>query len=79
MLVLTGMLISVVESLPETAYIKMVEIWLIFNLLLPFTDVLLHTTTDYLRYGILMLSMPFTRYNNDKHTVLKILVNFALL
>ena len=49
MLVLTSMLISVVESLPQTAYIKMVEIWLIFNLLLPFTDVLLHTTIDYLR------------------------------
>ena len=51
MLVLTSMLISVVESLPQTAYIKMVELWLIFNLLLPFTDVLLHTTIDFLRYG----------------------------
>ena len=49
MLVLTSMLISVVESLPQTAYIKMVEIWLIFNLLLPFTDVILHTTIDCLR------------------------------
>ena len=49
MLVLTSMLISVVESLPQTAYIKMVEIWLIFNLLLPFSDVLLHTSIDYLR------------------------------
>ena len=49
MLVLTSMLISVVASLPATAYIKMVEIWLIFNLLLPFTDVLLHTTIDFLR------------------------------
>ena len=49
MLVLTSMLISVVESLPRTAYMKMVEIWLIFNLLLPFTDVILHTTIDCLR------------------------------
>ena len=49
MLVLTSMLISVVESLPQTAYIKMVEIWLIFNLLLPFTDVILHTIIDCLR------------------------------
>jgi hypothetical protein len=46
MLVLTSMLISVVESLPQTSYIKMVEIWLIFNLLWPFSAVLLH---DYLR------------------------------
>ena len=49
MLVLTSMLISVVESLPRTAYMKMVEVWLIFNLLLPFTDVFLHTTIDCLR------------------------------
>ena len=50
MLVLTSMLISVVESLPRTAYMKMVEIWLIFNLLLPFADVILHTTIDCLRH-----------------------------
>ena len=49
MLVLTSMLIAVVESLPRTAYMKMVEIWLIFNLLLPFSDVILHTTIDCLR------------------------------
>merc|ERR1712013_562400 len=42
MLVLTSMFIAVGESMPETSYIKMVEIWLIFNLLIPFLDVLLH-------------------------------------
>ena len=52
MLVLTSMLIAVVESLPRTAYMKMVEIWLIFNLLLPFSDVILHTTIDCLRYTL---------------------------
>ena len=51
MLVLTSMFISVVESLPKTSYMKMVEVWLIFNLLLPFTDVLLHTYTDHVRYN----------------------------
>lgn len=49
MLVLTSMFIAVGESMPETSYIKMVEIWLIFNLLIPFLDVLLHCKIDNLR------------------------------
>ena len=49
MLVLTSMFISIVEGLPKTSYMKMVEVWLIFNLLLPFSDVLLHTYTDHVR------------------------------
>merc|ERR1719431_2172244 len=43
MLVLVTMFISVSGSLPKTSYIKMVDYWLIFNLLLPFVEVLLHT------------------------------------
>ena len=31
---------------------KMVEVWLIFNLLLPFSDVLLHTYTDHVRSAL---------------------------
>ena len=50
MLVLTSMFISVVEGLPKTSYMKMVEVWLIFNLLIPFSDVLLHTYTDHVRW-----------------------------
>ena len=49
MLVLTTMFISVSSSLPTTAYVKMIDIWLIFNLLLPFILVLLHTYMDSLR------------------------------
>ena len=48
-MVLTSMFIAVGESRPETSYIKMVEIWLIFNLLIPFLDVLLHCKIDNLR------------------------------
>ena len=43
------MFISVSQNLPKTSYIKMVDIWLIFNLLLPFLEVLLHTYIDTLR------------------------------
>ena len=43
LLVLVTMFISISTSLPKTSYIKMVDYWLIFTLLLPFVEVLLHT------------------------------------
>ena len=49
LLVLTTLFISVSNSLPKTAYIKMMDIWLIFNLFIPFSEVLLHTYIDSLR------------------------------
>ena len=49
MLVLATMFISVSQNLPKTSYIKMVDVWLIFNLMLPFFEVLLHTYMDSLR------------------------------
>merc|ERR1719317_87764 len=49
MLVLTTMFINVSNNLPRTSYVKMIDIWLIFNLLLPFIEVLVHTYMDTLR------------------------------
>ena len=43
MLVLATMFISIAESLPKTAYLKMMDYWLVFTLLLPFVEVLIHT------------------------------------
>ena len=43
MLVLATMFISIADSLPKTAYLKMMDYWLVFNLILPFVEVLLHT------------------------------------
>ena len=40
MLVLATMFISVSSNLPSTSYIKMVDIWLIFNLMIPFFEVI---------------------------------------
>ena len=37
--VLATMFIAVSENLPKTSYIKMVDIWLIFNLMVPFFEV----------------------------------------
>merc|ERR1712013_553587 len=49
MLVLTSMFISVVAGLPVTSYIKMIDIWLLFNLTIPFIDVLLTCIIDNMR------------------------------
>ena len=49
MLVLATMFLSVSQSLPKTSYIKMVDVWLLFNLFLPFCLVVLHTRIDMLR------------------------------
>merc|ERR1719495_1691940 len=46
LLVLTTLFISVSESLPPTAYVKMVDIWLIFAQMIPWIEVLLHTWLD---------------------------------
>ena len=43
------MFISVSNQLPQAANIKMVDIWLIFNLMIPVILVLVHTYMDSLR------------------------------
>ena len=49
LLVLTTLFISVSGSLPQTAYIKMVDVWLIFAQAVPWVEVLLHTWIDMMR------------------------------
>ena len=49
LLVLTTLFISVSGSLPTTAYVKMIDIWLIFSQIIPFFEVLLHSFIDKMR------------------------------
>ncbi len=49
LLVLTTLFISVYNSLPATSYIKMIDVWLLFTLTIPFSEVVLHTYIDSLR------------------------------
>ena len=44
------MFISVSSNLPTTSYVKMIDIWLLGSLILPFVEVLLHTYIDFLRH-----------------------------
>ena len=43
MLVLTTIFISVMERLPATAYVKMIDLWLIAGQMLPFLEVVVLT------------------------------------
>ena len=49
MLVMTTIFTSVMDKLPPTAYVKMVDIWLIFGQLIPFIETVLLTAMEYLR------------------------------
>ena len=62
MLVMTTIFISAMEKLPLTSYPKMIDIWLIFCQLVPFTEVLLlHQGTLLLRdFTYLALHFDFS-------------------
>ena len=49
MLVLTTIFMTVSSNLPQTSYVKMIDVWLLFCILVPFFEVLLHTWMDYNR------------------------------
>ena len=59
------MFINVSNNLPTTSYMKMVDVWLLFNLLLPFIIVLLHTYMDTLRNEE---ERELSQINEDKDT-----------
>ena len=49
MLVMTTIFISKMESLPQTSYMKMIDIWLILCQLAPFAQVVIVTSMEYFR------------------------------
>ena len=52
MLVMTTIFTSKIEELPPTSDLKMVDIWLIFCQLVPFTEMVFLTAIDYFREGV---------------------------
>ena len=52
MLVMTTIFIGEMQMLPTTAYIKMVDIWLVFCQLVPFAEVILLTAMEYHREDV---------------------------
>ena len=51
MLVMTTVFTSVMDKLPPTAYVKWVDVWLIFGQLIPFIETVLLTAMESLREG----------------------------
>ena len=51
MLVMTTIFIAVMDKLPSTAYLKLIDYWLIFGQAIPFAEVILLTMMEYLREG----------------------------
>ena len=51
MLVMTTIFMTVMQMLPSTAYVKMIDVFLIFGQLYPFAEVVLLTMMEYLREG----------------------------
>ena len=52
LLVLSTLFISILESMPRTSYIKMVDVWLLFCLLMPLMEVIFHAMVDKYRYEL---------------------------
>ena len=48
LLVLTTLFIGISTALPRTSYVKMIDIWLIVNLLILFVDIILQTIINYI-------------------------------
>ena len=49
MLMMTTILIGKMQTLPATAYIRMIDVWLVFCQLVPFAEVILITAQEYYR------------------------------
>lgn len=49
LLILTTLFIGISNSLPRTSYVKLIDVWMIFCLMMPFADVILHTLLGILR------------------------------
>ena len=74
LLVLTTLFIGISNALPKTAYIKLIDVWLITNLMIPFLEVLLHTIIDILRNQLAETREPeklFIRSNNGSPRIIE--------
>ncbi len=52
LLALTTLFVSILNTLPQTAYIKMMDVWLIFCMTIPFCQVILQTYIEHLHNDV---------------------------
>ena len=53
LLLMVTMFIGVSARLPQTSYLKMIDVWLLFTLIVPFINVIFHGYLDFLRCKLL--------------------------
>ena len=75
MLVITTMFVSVINKLPLTSYIKLIEVWLMFALLVPFCEVIILTYWNKLKSDKGKLDIPnkmiTSAHSNEHKSILK--------
>ena len=64
LMVLVSLFISVLESLPSGSSISLIEFWLLFNLIIPFTIVILHTIIYYQQKQMIKVSPTMYKEND---------------
>ena len=69
MLMITTMFIGVNQSLPNTSDIKMVDFWLVFNLFIPFIEVLLQVYTETLNLDEVEKDPMVPHFKNRVETI----------
>ncbi len=47
MLTMTTLSLSISNNLPPTNYIKLIDVWMLFGMIMPFVDIILHTIIGY--------------------------------
>ena len=52
LLLMVTLFVGVSARLPQTSYIKMIDVWLLFTLVIPFTNIFIHGYLDYTRKQI---------------------------
>ena len=64
LLVLTSLFIGISNSLPRTAYVKMIDIWSIVNLMVPFFEIITQTYLNQLYNDINEKDLEFFHVTN---------------
>lgn len=81
MLVMYTLYMAVSNKLPPTSYIKMIDIWLIFGLILPFTVFFLHVLIEHLpsRHNNLQTERYYQKLRSILTFSAKLLLPFIIL
>ncbi len=66
MLVMTTLLLNVSNNLPPTNYIKLIDVWMLFGMVNPFFDIILHAIVGYYHERVLIWEVLCTHHMQIK-------------